>query len=199
MNKQKYKRGDVVHIAVDLGQSMSHFKKDKDVVILGSYADQFGGSNTSDYTVLFLEDGNESSWYGEHQLTFLRHGGEEFISEIKKTRNERNEVVSDLGWIVDNWKNIRIDGIPGATMTKLMLLIGITNPWGNRGEGIDYYNHSRYTMKCLDEVLLTGDVEKVEQFITDFPKVNEFIFSSDVYNGKGELRKPAYIPVRSNQ
>jgi hypothetical protein len=194
MVKQKFKRGDVVHIAAELGQSMSHFENDKDAVILGSYADQFGGDCTSDYTVKFLDDGSECSWYEEHQLTFLYHGGEEFIVKITKETEEREKVESDLGWIVDNWKRIREDVIPAATSKKLMSLIGITNPWGNRGEGIDYYNHFKYTVKCLDSVLLTGDIKKVKKFVEEFPKVNEFIFSSDVYNGKHELRRPSFVP-----
>lgn len=191
---QKFKRGDVVHIAANLGQSMSYFTKDKDVVILGSYADQFGGNNTKSYTVLFPDDGNEVSWYQENQLTFLRYGGEEFIIEIIEERRKREKVESDLQWIVDNWGNMRNNSIPSATLNKLMSLIGITNPWGNHGEGIDLYNHQKYTIKCLDSILLTGDIKKVKQFIAEFPKVDEFIFSSDVYNGNNELRKPSYIP-----
>ena len=196
VNVQKFKRGDVVHIAADLGQSKSHFKKDKDVVIIGSYADQFGGGNIDDYSVMFLDTGNECSWYDEHQLTFLYYGGEELITKITKEREQREKVESDLGWIVDNWKELRIGKIAktGAWMRKLMSLIGITNPWGNHGEGIDYFSNAKYTMDCLDPVLLTGDIEKVKQFIAEFPKVNEFIFSSDLYNGKDELRKPSYIP-----
>ncbi len=193
-SEQKFKRGDVVHIAADLGQCMSHFTADKDVVIMGSYADQFGGENTKNYTVLFCEDGNECSWYKEYQLIFLRHGGEELITKIKKDREVKERVERDLGWIVDNWKEIREKGVPGASLNTLMSLIGITNPWGNHGEGIDLYNHQSYTMKCLDPVLLTGDIEKVKQFIAKFPKVNEFIFSSDMHNGNNELRKPVYVP-----
>ena len=191
--KQKFKRGDVVHIAADLRQSMSHFEKDIDVVILGSYADQFGGNNTEDYTVLFLDSGTEVSWYSEEQLTFLRHGGEKLIDEIKKAESQRQKVESNLNWIVGNWKKIRLK-TPSATINKLMSLIGITNPWGNHGEGIDYANHARYTFRCLDTVLLTGDTKKVERFIDKFPKIKEFIFSSDVYNGHNELRKPKFIP-----
>ncbi len=196
MSKQKFKRGDVVHIAADLGQSMSHFKKDKDVVIIGSYADQFGGGNTGSYSVLFIDDGNEVSWYGEHQLTFLRYGGEELIAKVKEEREEREKLESDLSWIVDNWKDLRVGKIArtGAWMCKLMSLIGITKPWGNHGEGIDYYSNAKYTMDCLDSVLLTGDIEKVKQFIAGFPKVNEFLFSNDLYNGNSESRKPKYIP-----
>ena len=191
--KQKFKRGDVVHIATDLRQSMSHFEKDIDVVILGSYADQFGGNNTEDYTVLFLDSGTEVSWYSEEQLTFLRHGGEKLIDEIKKAESQRQKVESNLNWIVGNWEKIRLK-TPSATINKLMSLIGITNPWGNHGEGIDYANHARYTFRCLDTVLLTGDTKKVERFIDKFPKIKEFIFSSDVYNGHNELRKPKFVP-----
>ena len=80
-----------------------------------------------------------------------------------------------------------------------MFLIGITEPWGRHGEGIDYFNNAKYTMDCLDPVLLTGDIKKVEQFLAEFPKVNEFIFSSDLYNGNNVFRKPEYIPERTNQ
>ena len=58
MTKQKYKRGNLVHIAKDLGDHMSHFTSDKDVIIVGSYADQYGGSDTDSYTVMFVDDGN---------------------------------------------------------------------------------------------------------------------------------------------
>lgn len=195
---QKFKRGDVVHIAADLGQSMSHFTKNKDVVILGSYADQFGGSNTKSYTVMFLDTGGECSWYQEHQLTFLRHDGEELIAKITKEKEERVKVEIDLEWIVDNWKEIRIGATSetNASMNKLMSLIGITNPWGNHGEGIDYFNNAKYMMDCLDPILLTGDIGNVEQFIAEFPKVNEFIFSSDLYSDNKEFRKPTYIPSK---
>lgn len=177
---QKFKRGDVVHIAADLGRSMSHFTNDKDVVILGSYADQFGGSNTKSYTVLFTDNGNKVSWYKEHQLTFIRHRGEELITKITERRKKRQEKEMDLNWIVENWKELRLKA-SGATMNKLMSLIGITNPWGNNGEGIDLYRHQIYTIKVLDAVLLTGSLEKVEQFIADFPKIDGHIFSSDFY------------------
>lgn len=192
--KQKFKRGDVVHIAADLGQSMSHFTNDKNAVILGSYADQFGGSNTKSYTVIFLDTGGECSWYHENQLTFIEHSGEELITKVKKEREKREVIEKDLNWIVSNWKKIRIEGVPGASMCRLMFLIGIINPWGNHGEGMDYANHARYTFKCLDTVLLTGDTKKVERFIAKFPKIKEFIFSSDVYNGHNELRKPEFVP-----
>ena len=116
------------------------------------------------------------------------------MPKLKKKRLEKEEIESDLGWIVDNWERIRKEGVPGISSNKLMSLIGITSPWGNNGEGIDRHNHFKYMFKCLDPVLLTGDIKKVEQFIADFPKVEEFIFSSDLYNGNNEIRKPVYVP-----
>ncbi len=177
--EQKFKRGDLVHIAKDLGESMSHFTADKDAVIIGSYADQFGGSNIKSYTIMFLDTGDECSWYDEHQLTFLRNEDERFIRKIKKTRDERESVESNLGWIVENWKDIRTK-VPGASTIKLMSLVGITEPGGKHGEGIDWYNHALYTIRLLDEVLLTGNLAKVEEFIADLVKADGFIVSSDL-------------------
>ena len=83
---QKFHRGDVVHIAADLGPSMCHFVGDQDAVVMGSYADRFGGNSHDHYTLLFLDTGDEVSWYYDSQLTFLRHESEEFIAGIKAER-----------------------------------------------------------------------------------------------------------------
>jgi hypothetical protein len=81
---QKFKRGDLVHIAKDLGHSMSHFDNDIDVIILGSYADLCHGdaSDIYKYSVLTFNSGS-ISWYNESQLTFIEHVGEERIREVK--------------------------------------------------------------------------------------------------------------------
>jgi len=161
--EQKFKRGDVVHIAKDLGPSMSHFPADKDAIVMGSYRDRFGGSNVDSYTVMFCDTGGEWSWYHTHQLEFLRYGGEEEITQVKKSREAREKVEIDLEWIVSNWNDIR-EKPSGATMHELMRRIGIMNPWGSRGEGITYYSNARATFLLLDSVLSTGDLAKVEEF-----------------------------------
>jgi hypothetical protein len=178
---QKFKRGDVVHIAENLGRMMDYFEKDKDVVILYSYNDKFGGGGTKDYHVMFLDDGHECAWYKEYQLTFLRHGGEDLIVEIKNARVEREKKESDLGWIVENWKNIK-HCVPGASMIKLMNEIGITNPWGLHGEGIDLLSHQLFTLAQFEPVLETGDLAKVKEFIEKFPKIKGQLFSTNFYN-----------------
>ena len=100
--EQKFKRGNLVHIAKDLGSMMSHFENDKDVIIVGSYADQYGGSNTKSYTVMFPDTGGESSWYEEHQLTLIDEGGEHLFEEAKKNRKRISEQNTDINYIVSN-------------------------------------------------------------------------------------------------
>lgn len=162
--QQKFKRGDVVHIAKDLGPMMSHFTADVDAIVMGSYRDQFGVGSTSRYTLMFL-DGYECSWYDEYDLTLLRHGGEEEITKVKQAREAKEEQESDLVWIVENWKKLKKEGIGGATLNELIRLMGVAEPWGPRGEGVDYYINAQAAVRILDPVLCTGDLDKVRAFL----------------------------------
>ena len=67
------------------------------------------------------------------------------------------------GYLKTHWPDIR-EKPTGATMDELMRRIGITNPWGSRGEGITYYSNAMATFQLLDPVLSTGDIAKVEEF-----------------------------------
>lgn len=165
---QQFTRGDVVHIAKDLGDSMSHFENDRDAVILGSYRDQYGGgpSGEDHYTVMFLDTGGTCSWYYDHNLTLVRHGGESEIAGCEEAKRQRDAVESDLPWIVASWPRIR-EQPSGATMEALMSLLGIDNPWGRHGEGITYYRNVLMARAVLDEPLLTGDMAQVQARIAD--------------------------------
>lgn len=165
--KQKFIRGDIVHIAKDLGSSMDHFDNDKDAIIIGSYDDQFGGGDIDDYTVMFCESGCECSWYREHQLTLIRHAGEMEIHRIKDAKAERDAQYSNIDWILSNWTKIR-KRVPGATMSKLMSMIGIDNPWGRNGEGFNYYRNSHTTFSFFDKVLSTGDESQLNELLLKF-------------------------------
>ena len=68
---QKFKIGDRVRIAKNLGKSMAHFRgRGCNATVVGSYAQQFGGNDVKAYT-LKIDDAGESSWYYEHQLTLI--------------------------------------------------------------------------------------------------------------------------------
>ena len=85
--KQLFKRGNLVHIAKDLGMGNRHFEGDEDVIVVGSYAEQYGdtygnaGVNYKKYEVMF-KNGDTSAWYKESQLTLISGGGEHLFDEI---------------------------------------------------------------------------------------------------------------------
>lgn len=163
---QQFQRGDVVHIAKDLGSSMSHFDSDRDAVVLGSYRDQFGGGpdNEHTYTLLFL-NGARVSWYYDSQLTLLRHGSEADIDEIQCYLAYQDMQDSNLNWIVANWATTR-DHPSSASIHALAALAGYSadDLWGKHGESIDYYANTRQLLAAFDPVLLTGDVAAVRVF-----------------------------------
>jgi len=167
---QKFRRGDLVHITKDMPRCMRHFDSDKDAIVMHSYAEQFGhcGSerNHKQYCLLFWLDGGESSWYDEDQLTFLRHVGEDGIEQVGFLRSQREANEKNLDWIVANWKSIR-ESVPGATMTKLLCLAGVEDPWGPNGEGYIYAQYARYLFQHIDPILSTGDKSAVEQKLAE--------------------------------
>lgn len=158
---QKFKRGDVVRIADDLGPMMAHFEKGQTAIVMGSYDDQYGGGNSRDYT-LMLEDCSRVSWYHEDQLTFIRHDPEE-IARRTKAREERQNQETNLGWIVSNWPKIR-ERTPGATLQHLADMAGLGDLWGSRGEGIDYFANALAVRELFDPVLSRGDEAEVRAF-----------------------------------
>ncbi len=159
---QKFKRGDVVMVADDLGPHMSHFRAGAEAIVMGSYADKFGSSDPycsndfKSFTLMFTDNGNQSSWYEEEQLTLLHHGGDSYIAEIERLRDERHTVEANLDWILENWKAIR-EQPPGASIDFLMRQIGITEPWGKHGEGFVWHANASGTILLLDDVLCAGD------------------------------------------
>lgn len=163
---QKFKRGDIVHVNKELPPYMNHFRADFDAIIIGSYADQYGGSDVDSYTIMEPDTGGTISWYYTSNLSFVREGHDEEIQEIERQRAMREQQESDLVWIVKNWPRIR-ENPSGFTMCALMKLIGITNPWGRHGEGFVYHGNAMNTHAGLDSALSTGDMAVVEKRIAD--------------------------------
>lgn len=151
MSGQKFRRGDVVAVAADLGPYMRHFRAGEDAIVMYSYNDMYGGGNVKDYCLMFM-DGSETSWYWEHQLTLLRHGGEGEIRRVIAEREARESQERDLRWIAANWPSIR-ERVPGASADELMRRVGITNPWGSQGEGMAWYANWSQTFEAVDPIL----------------------------------------------
>jgi len=81
-SRQKYLRGMKVHVGKDLPPNMSHFERDFDAIIVGSYVDQFGSQlmtladdrNYKMYSVAILKDErivNILAWYDESHLRLI--------------------------------------------------------------------------------------------------------------------------------
>lgn len=167
--EREYRHGDLVRIADDLGPHKIHFEKGCEAIIDYSYAERYGGDDRDSYAVIFPETGNRVSWYQGGELTFIRHVGQAAIDRIMAERIIRETSETSLPWIVTNWNSIR-DQVPGATMIELMKRIGIDNPWGNQGEGMEFFKNMKITHLILDPVLKSGDLQRVEAFLTDMRK-----------------------------
>jgi hypothetical protein len=70
MPRPKFRRGDLVKIANEMPEYMKHFPKDAVVIVVDSYATQYGSGSTGHYQVCF-PCGGTTSWYNEDQLTLL--------------------------------------------------------------------------------------------------------------------------------
>lgn len=68
---QKFQPGTTVHIADDLGRSMSHFPSGYMATVLYTHAHAYGGDDTKSYC-LDVEGIGEVSWYYENQLTEIQ-------------------------------------------------------------------------------------------------------------------------------
>jgi hypothetical protein len=156
MTEQKFKRGDLVRIAKDLGPSMTHFESDQDAIVMGSYRDQYGGDHkVNDYTIMF-DNGGEVSWYHTHQLTFIKHVGEARIKEIKELKEKRQEMEADLDWIFANGEQV-LKSASGSSVHALGACFGLTDLWGSNGEGFTYYTRSMQVLQLAYPFLKSGD------------------------------------------
>lgn len=152
---QKYQRGDWVSVAKDLGLLMSHFQADCEAIVIGSYADQYGGSNTDSYTI-HIKGGGKCSWYKEDQLTLIESGRLDKLQlwedEVEAERKQK----SDLDWIFSHGQEV-LENPHGASIQALANCFGLTNLWGSQGEGYVYYENARRTLMMASPYLQLGD------------------------------------------
>lgn len=154
---QKFDKYDHVQITKDLGPYMSHFTSDCEAIVIGSYADKFGGINTDSYTV-YLKDQGEVSWYEEHQLTLIKANQIELYKTWKFNVDEEDRIKSDLDWIFENGSEV-LAGPHGSSIQALANCFGLTNLWGSQGEGYVWHLNAAKTMNLATPFLETNDKE----------------------------------------
>lgn len=152
---QKFHHGDLVHVAKDLGPSMSHFTADVDAIVIGSYRDQYGGDDTNDYT-LHLKGSGLCSWYHECQLELIERGRSDLLETWQAEREAEAKQKADLDWIFANGPGV-LKEAHGASIAALARGIGITNLWGSHGEGLAYYENSIRVLSLASPFLQSKD------------------------------------------
>lgn len=154
---QKYYKGDYVRIAKDLGSSMSHFKNDCNAIIIGSYKDLYKGNNIKSYTV-YIQNYGTSAWYDENQLELIEKNRLDLLEQWKTSAKQEELIHSNLDWIFKNGQDVLIK-TPATSIATLAACFGLTNLWGNKGEGYVYYQNIRATLKIAKPFLEQGDKE----------------------------------------
>lgn len=152
---QKFQRGDWVRVVKDLGPSMSHFTADCEAIVIGSYADQYGGSDHNSYT-LHLKGRGQCSWYYGEQLTLIEAGRLDKLQAWEDEAKAEHEQKSDLDWIFANGSEVLERGT-GSSIAALAACFGLTNLWGRNGEGITYYANAMGTLQMAAPYLKAGD------------------------------------------
>ena len=152
---QKYKKGDLVHVAKNLGTSMSHFTSDVEAIVMGSYKDLCGGSDTKSYT-LHIKGEGETSWYYEHQLTLIEHNRFDILKTWEEEEKAEEKQKGDLDWIFKNGKEV-LKSTHGATVSTLAKCLGCSNLWGSNGEGFVYYQNAMAIMMMAKPFLEKDD------------------------------------------
>lgn len=152
---QEFHKGDYVRVADDLGSSMSHFRAGCEAIVMGSYADQFGGSDTDSYT-LFIKDSGRVSWYHGHQLTLIAKAQLDLLQVWEVSKDTEIAQHSDIDWIFANGKEV-LKSCHGASIGRLGKDLGFKNMWGSHGEGMTLYMNSLAVMAVAAPYLINGD------------------------------------------
>lgn len=152
---QKFHKGDHVRVASDLGPHMSHFQADCEAIVIGSYKDQYGGSNSKSYTI-HIKGRGKVSWYEEWQLELLEANRLDLLAQWEGAANAEAELKGDMDWIFANGDAV-LNQPHGATLAALGKALGIDDLWGSRGEGIDCYTNALSVLAFSEPYLRAGD------------------------------------------
>lgn len=152
---QKFHKGDWVRVVKDIGPHRRHFAADCEAIVIGSYADQYGGSDHDNYT-LYLKGRGGCSWYPEEYLTLIESGRMDKLREWEGEDEAERKRKSNLDWIFANGQSVA-EKPHGASIEALAACFGLTDLWGFGGEGTTYYSNARQTLAMAIPYLKHGD------------------------------------------
>ena len=150
---QKFKKYDWIKVAKELDDSMNHFEKDCEAIVIGSYADQYGGENYSDFTI-FIKGHGEVSWYNDYDLELIETNREDKLIEWQEHIRIEKEKKSDLDWIFNNGPEFLKKPV-NCSIQELANCFGCDDLWGNQGEGYIWYMNALKTLQLAAPFLET--------------------------------------------
>ena len=154
---QKFKKGDYVHVAKDLGPMMSHFKKDCDAIVMYSYAEKYGGDKEQDHEYcIYVKGEGETSWYHDSNLKLIKRNQMPLLAKWEAKKRVEIKQKSNLDWIFKNGKDV-LKSAHGATISALAKCLGCSNLWGSHGEGFVYYQNAMAVLVMAKPFLETAD------------------------------------------
>ena len=163
---QKFKKGDYIKIDSNYSSGFMCEKGEikpipsgyagKEGIIIASYSDQFGKpGNGGDYTIHIKGQG-EVSWFPEIALTLIESERIDKLEEWENTAEAERKEKSDIDWIFSHGKEV-IEKPHVASIATLAECFGLTELWGNRGEGFVYYQNAMMTLALASPFLDGGD------------------------------------------
>lgn len=151
-----FKNGDHVRIG-EMPSFMSHFQGNCEAIILGSYADLYGGTDKAvvSYSVYIKGRGN-CAWYYHDQLTLIEIGRTDLLEEWIREIETDDALKSDLDWIFSHGNEV-IANPKQASLQALATSISCNNLWGENGEGITYAINAQAVLMIAYPFLIKGD------------------------------------------
>lgn len=172
--EQKFKRGNKVKVLFghpiwsnkEGTTDMCPEEVGQEALIVGSYADQYGGSNHKDYTIMFCETGSETSWKSENQLELIDEGGEHLFAEAKANREKISKANTDLKQIKENWVE-KQGKLSSETILFLFDKIGHKSAFLRNGELYALFADWSELYPLFDVIMTAKNEQDVTRILND--------------------------------
>lgn len=143
----------------------------KEAVIIGSYADQYGGDDHKQYTIMFLENGSEVSWFNENDLELLEEGGENLIEQGQAIKDAIKKENTDLPTIVKNWTTKKSQQ-SSDTILYLFNKIGYNRSLG-RGDFYQLFSEWKKAYPLFDLIMMASEEGYIKKVLTEKVTVDQ--------------------------
>ena len=153
MELQRFKRGNLV----------KDKETGKEAVIQYSYAEKYGGDKFNDYSIIFLEDGNSSAWYGDGDLIFIDKGGDDILKVAKEKREEIRKRNTDIKYILSKLE----DSLSSESILFLFDLIGFDSQFKKKGEFYILFSEWSNMYKLFIHIKDSKTLEDAESVLTE--------------------------------